>query len=422
MNIYLDTIGCRLNQSEIERLGAQFRDAGHDLVGAPEDADIIVVNTCTVTHKAASDSRQMVRRVGRASSAQIVVTGCWATMEPDSATSLPSVHRVIDNLHKEELARSVLNIPGTNIPSVTPRQPLPGDRRRTRAFIKCQDGCNRACTYCITRIARGKNRSQPLDEIIGDIRSAIAGGVREVVLTGVQLGAWGQDLEDGQNMVHLIRAILERTDIPRVRLSSVEPWDLTQDFFDLFKDPRLCRHLHLPLQSGNPITLRRMARKTNLAEYQRYVEMARAVSPDIAITTDVIVGFPGENNHQFDDSLAFIEQIGFAQGHVFTYSARPGTPAASYPDQITPSEKKRRSGLMHKMFQQAAERYRRKFIGSSLPVLWETSQKAGTDWMLEGLSDNYLRVVAKASEDRWNQVDQAHLQEIDNGKFIACLG
>jgi threonylcarbamoyladenosine tRNA methylthiotransferase MtaB len=414
MKIFLDSIGCRLNQSEIEKMGSQFRATGHTVVDSPVDADLVVVNTCAVTAEAASDSRQKIRQASRSGQAEIVVTGCWSTLSPLEAAALPGVRRVVSNETKDHLVSEVLNIP-KEIFDREPlaREPLPGLHLRTRAFIKVQDGCDNHCTFCVTRLARGKGRSRSIAEVIKDIRAALEGGTREIVLTGVHLGSWGQDFEAPLHLRRLVEAILEQTDPPRLRLSSLEPWDLDEGFFTLCQDTRLCRHLHLPLQSGSTATLRRMARKTTPVLFGRLVEMARAVSPDMAITTDIIVGFPGEGEPEFSESLAFVREMDFASGHVFSYSARPGTPAARYANQVPGALRKQRSAEMREALAGSAQCYRRRFVGSELPVLWEATDSFGPQgWRLQGLTDNYLRVEALASERLWNQISRVRLENI----------
>ncbi|MDR3574012.1 MAG: tRNA (N(6)-L-threonylcarbamoyladenosine(37)-C(2))-methylthiotransferase MtaB [Anaerolineaceae bacterium] len=414
MKIFLDTIGCRLNQSEIEKMGSQFRAAGHTVVDSPAGADLVVVNTCAVTAEAASDSRQKIRQAKRSGQAEIVVTGCWSTLSPDEAAALPGVRRVVPNETKDALVSQVLNIPGEEFDrEPLARQPLPGLHMRTRAFIKVQDGCDNHCTFCVTRLARGKGRSRTIHEVLEDIRVALDGGTREIVLTGVHLGSWGQDFETPQNLRSLVEAILEQSNPPRLRLSSLEPWDLDEHFFTLWQDSRLCRHLHLPLQSGSLSTLRRMARKTTPALFSRLVEMARAVAEDIAMTTDIIVGFPGESDVEFSESLAFVREMDFAGGHVFTYSARPGTPAARYPNQMPGLLRKQRSAEMRRALAQSAQNYRQQFVGSQQAVLWEATDSFGPQgWRLQGLTGNYLRVEALSSERLWNQVSQVRLESL----------
>jgi threonylcarbamoyladenosine tRNA methylthiotransferase MtaB len=414
MKIFLDSIGCRLNQSEIEKMGSQFRSAGHTVVDSPVDADIVVVNTCAVTAEAASDSRQKIRQASRSGQPEIVVTGCWSTLAPLEAAALPGVRRVVSNETKDHLVSEVLNIPEEVFDrEPLAREPLPGLHLRTRAFIKVQDGCDNHCTFCVTRLARGIGRSRSIAEVIKDIRAALDGGTREIVLTGVHLGSWGQDFETPLHLRRLVEAILEQTGAPRLRLSSLEPWDLDEGFFTLWQNPRLCRHLHLPLQSGSLATLRHMARKTTPALFGQLVEMARAVSPDMAITTDIIVGFPGEGETEFAESLAFVQEMNFASGHVFSYSARPGTPAARYPNQVPGTLRKQRSAEMRAALAGSAMAYRARFIGSELPVLWEATDSFGPQgWRLQGLTDNYLRVEAQSSERLWNQISRVRLEQI----------
>jgi threonylcarbamoyladenosine tRNA methylthiotransferase MtaB len=412
MKVFLNTTGCRLNQSEIEKIGGQFRAQGHTLVAEAKKADLAVINTCAVTVEAASDSRQMVRRAAREGANEIVVTGCWATMNPKGAAALPNVSRVVVNADKDRLVPDQLNIP-FEIFDLEPvaREYLPGARLRTRAFIKVQDGCDNRCTFCVTTLVRGGGRSRPIESILSDIHAAVQGGAQEIVLTGVHLGSWGQDFSIQTHLKYLVQAILRRTDVPRVRLSSLEPWDLDLDFFSLWVDePRLCRHLHLPLQSGCDDTLRRMARKTTRESFSQLVEAAREVCPEIAITTDLIAGFPGETEAEFIETMAFVKTMEFAGGHVFTYSPRQGTAAANMPGQVPTPVRKARNAQLRKVIGNSSFRYRSKFLGQTLPVLWESAAVLGRNgWKMSGLTDNYLRVSALAPQDLWNQITKVKL-------------
>jgi threonylcarbamoyladenosine tRNA methylthiotransferase MtaB len=414
MRIYFDTIGCRLNQSEIEQLARQFRAAGHSIAETAGEADVVVINTCTVTSAAASDSRQKIRQAARAGGASIAVTGCWATLEPEAARRLPNVMWVIPNAEKHRLTSTVLGAAVEEF-ELEPlaRQPLPGIHQRTRAFIKVQDGCDNFCTFCITRLARGKGRSEPLTEVIAEVRAAVAGGAREVVLSGVHLGSWGQDLIPSLHLRHLIEAILADTDVERVRLSSLEPWDLDEPFFRLWENPRMCRHLHLPLQSGCAATLKRMVRKTTPAAYAGLLAAARSRCPEIAITTDIIVGFPGESEAEFEESLAFVEQMNFAGGHVFSYSLREGTAAARMKGMVHGTVIRQRNQRMREVLQQSSLAYRQRFVGSVGNVLWESCDEVGVKgWRLHGLTDNYIRVEAYSPTALWNQISRVKLGRI----------
>lgn len=428
MKIYLDTIGCRLNQSEIESMARGFRVAGHEIVISAEMADMAVVNTCAVTNEAAADSRGKIRQIARAGVNEIVATGCWATLQPQQAKDLPNVMRVITNDRKDYLVSDLLNLPQDSF-DLEPiaRKPLPGLHRRTRAFIKVQDGCDNHCTFCITTIARGEGRSRPIAEVILDIQSALDGGAKEIVLTGVHLGSWGQDLN--QHLRDLVRTILRETDVPRLRLSSLEPWDLDEEFFSLWDSSsslragsRLMPHLHLPLQSGCESTLRRMARKTTPQSFRELVTAARHVISDVAITTDIIAGFPGETEDEFAESLDFVREMNFAGGHVFTYSSRPGTGATRMRGQVRPELRKKRNHILHDILEESAKSYRQKFVGRKMPVLWESTSEMGEwGWRMEGLTGNYLRVTAFTPSPKWNQIDEVRLTSELEGEMFGKL-
>ena len=412
MKIYLDTIGCRLNQAEIESMARQFRMLGHQIVSTPELAELAVVNTCAVTSQAASDSRGKIRNIARAGVNEIVVTGCWSTLQPSEAAALPNVLRVVTNDKKDDLVAEFFDLPKDYF-EIEPlsRTPLPGLHRRTRAFIKVQDGCDNHCTFCVTTIARGESRSRSLADVIDDVNLAVAGGTKEIVLTGVHLGSWGQDF--GSHLRDLVRSILCETDTPRLRLSSLEPWDLDADFFSLWEDDRLMPHLHLPLQSGSESTLRRMLRKITPDSFRELVSAARNVMPDAAITTDIIAGFPGETEQEFAETLAFVNEMNFAGGHVFSYSPRLGTGAAKMKGQVRPELRKKRNHILHDALEESANVYRQRFVGTKTSVLWESTSEFGEfGWQMEGWTGNYLRVAARASSPRWNEVDEVELVEL----------
>ncbi|MBI3360066.1 MAG: MiaB/RimO family radical SAM methylthiotransferase, partial [Chloroflexi bacterium] len=326
MNVYLDYLGCRLNQAEIEAMAAQFQREGHRLSPTPVEADLIVLNTCAVTHEAARDSRQRLHALHAANvNARIVPTGCWTTLAPGEAASAPGVWRIVENSRKDSLLEilgrslsSSISLSSLSSQAAYDLEPLarfqvPSARLRTRLFVKAQDGCDNHCAFCVTRIARGPARSRPIHEIMAEINLAHATGVKEIVLTGVHLGAYGHDLGDRRGLVALVKAILCETSVERLRLSSLEPWDLSPDFFDLWpqSDGRLCRHLHLPLQSGCSVTLRRMARRTTPEKFAGLVAAARERIPEVAISTDVIVGFPGETERELDETLSFVRGMNF---------------------------------------------------------------------------------------------------------------
>lgn len=417
MKIFLDTIGCRLNQAEIENMARQFRSAGHEIVANADSAEMAVVNTCAVTTQAASDSRSKIRNIARAGVEQIIPTGCWTTLQPKEALALPNVLQVVTNQEKDLLVPKILNLqPETFDLEPIDRTPIPGLHRRTRAFIKVQDGCNNKCTFCVTTIARGESISRPLANVIADINSALAGDSKEIVLTGVHLGSWGQEINF--HLRDLVKAILRETDVKRLRLSSLEPWDLDADFFSLWEDKRLMPHLHLPLQSGSDSVLKRMLRKTTTDSFRQLVLSARKLISDVAITTDIIAGFPAETEEEFAQTLDFVNEMQFVGGHVFSYSSRAGTGASRMKGQVKPEVRKKRNHILQESIAESAKSYRQKFIGKKVSVLWEsTTEYDEFGWKMEGWSENYLRVSAVASSPRWNEVDKVKLIEIDGEKM-----
>lgn len=420
MKIYLDMVGCRLNQAEIEQMARQFRAQGHEIAESAALAELVVVNTCSVTSEAAADSRQKIRQATRAGAGEVVPTGCWTSLAPAEALALPGVQRIVLNDDKDNLVPDLLGLPREEF-DLEPlaRLSLPGLRQRTRAFVKVQDGCDNACTFCITTVARGAGKSRPAANVLDDINAALLGGAQEVVLTGVHLGSWGQDFSPPLHLRDLVALILSDTDVPRLRLSSLEPWDLDEGFFSLWENPRLMPHLHLPLQSGSDSVLKRMRRKTTPDTFRALVEAARSVQPEIAITTDVIAGFPGETDEEFSETLAFVNGIQFAGGHVFTYSARPGTPAARMKNHNPRDIRKRRNAILRAAFAESGKAYRQQFIGRTASVLWESARElTESGWKMEGLSGNYMRVTAIAPQARWNQIDRVRLTALEGDGMV----
>lgn len=412
-HVFFDSVGCRLNQSEIESLSRQFRRAGHILVEAPEHADLMVLNTCSVTAGADCESRRRIRTAMRANPhLQIAVTGCWATLNAEEASQLPGVRAVIPNELKGDLpAEMGLAAPPDLDLEPLERRPLPGIRRRTRAYLKAQDGCNQRCAFCLTTIARGPARSLPLERVLRQAHSAEEGGAKEIVLSGVQLSSYGRDLAGEVTLTTLLTELMRSTGIPRIRLSSLEPWGLPEGLFDLLEEDRLCRQLHLPLQSGSLRTLRRMARPMTAGEYEGLVQTARRRIPDVAVTTDILVGFPGETEEEFEESLAFIRRLNFADAHVFRFSTRPGTRAAELPDPVPSRETKERAATVRAAVQRSSREYQQGFLGREVRVLWEAASPLGpNEWQLSGLTDNYLRVRANARTDLWNSFSRVRLE------------
>lgn len=422
MKVHLRSLGCRLNQSEMDTVARQLQQQGHEIVTDAAQADAVVVNTCAVTQDATRTSRLTVRELHRANTdAAITVTGCYAHIAPAEIQVLPGVTRLVDNLHKETLVETLTGQPAAPFD----REPLerdqhPGAVGRTRAFVKVQDGCDNACTFCVTTIARGAGRSRPLTDVINEVRYLFALGYREAVLTGVHLGSYGHDRGESDGLIRLVQTLLAETDMPRLRLSSLEPWDLSPDFFDLWQNPRLCRHLHLPLQSGCDTTLRRMLRRTTQAQFRTLVQAARERIPEARITSDVIVGFPGETEAEFETSAAFIEEMDFAGLHVFRYSRRPGTAAARLRQHVGEAVKKQRSARLLALAEAGERRFCERFAGRTLDVLWEHiagATEAG--FMNVGYTDNYIRARCLHPRVLTDHITPARLHSYVEGQMQA---
>jgi threonylcarbamoyladenosine tRNA methylthiotransferase MtaB len=418
MKIFFDMVGCRVNQAEIDAMATEVRALGHEVTGDVKAADWIVINTCTVTREAERDSRQKARFAHAGNpAARLAVTGCWATMEPERAAALPGVARTIPNPEKDRLIPDLLG--GEESRGSEELHPSPhGWHRRTRAYIKVQDGCDNACTFCVTRLARGAIRSRNADAVVEDLLAAENAGAKEAVLAGVHLGAWGKDLGMEFGLEQLLETVLMKTTIPRVRLSSLEPWDLRPEFFRLWSDSRLCPHLHLPLQSGCAVTLRRMARRTTPEDFARIADAARAAIPDLAISSDWMVGFPGESESDFRESLDFVERMRFARLHVFRFSSRPGTSAARMKDAVPPQEIRRRAALARQTADRAAESFARGFLGREMDVLWEADTRCG---LRHGLTGNFLRVRVQSDSILPNTFSRVKLTGFDQGELAGEL-
>ena len=393
-NIYLHSVGCRLNWSEIEELARQFAASEHAIVDGPEEADIIVINTCAVTAQAERKTRHEVRSLHRDNpEARIAVIGCYPTLRPEISANFPAVEWVVPNAEKSQVAAIIDAAPQPATRNLPPATPAP---LRTRAFVKVQDGCDHHCTYCIVRLLRGPSHSRTVEKVVAEIQALIEGGeCKEAVLTGASLGAYGHDLGLEAGLSKLVEAVLIQTDIARLRLSSLEPWEIDETFFALWEDSRLCRQLHLPLQAGCDETLRRMGRPITTARFARLVEAARAAIPGLAVTTDVMVGFPGEDEAAFRASYNFVKRMDFAKLHVFPYSPRPGTPAARLSHRVGREVRDERARAMRELGAEQRARFRERFIGRELEVLWE---KRWQDGRWAGWSDNYIRVVAHADD------------------------
>jgi len=423
MRIRLDSIGCRLNIGEIEAMARSLAASGHVIAPSGEPADLCVLNTCTVTAIASRKSRHFIRQLRRANpEAKIIVTGCLAELEADTVEAL-GVDLVIGNNAKDTLPEMLARKGWLDEPDIDAAPITAPAESRTRAFLKVQDGCDNACTFCVVTIARGGGRSIDGDSIINEIRDLRTFGYREVVLSGVHLGSYGHDLGDSRGLERLIRRILTETDLPRLRLSSLEPWDLDSGFFEVFSDRRLLPHLHLPLQSGCDATLKRMARKTTIEGFAALTESARGIVGDLAISTDVMVGFPGESDADFEESMATVEALGFSRLHIFRYSRRDGTRAAGMPHQIPGDIAQERSRRLHELGDKLMADFHSGFIGRQLEILWEESMDLGSTRRWSGLTGNYIRVLTETDGDidLTNEITPATIETCVPGAVLGSV-
>jgi threonylcarbamoyladenosine tRNA methylthiotransferase MtaB len=442
------TLGCKVNQSDTQKAIGDFRAAGFSIVPPTAPADVYIVNTCSVTHVADRKSRQWLRRGARANpDAMVVATGCYAESGRDTLTQMDEVGLVIGNHDKDNLLNLVLDHlrdkPSSSVPrpsSIAIRNPQsairnpswaggepdedtdPDFKQRTRAMVKIEDGCNDFCTFCIIPFTRGMPRSTPTNLAVDLVNDRLAEGFKEIVLTGVHMGKYGQDHAqrkraasdptEAPDLPGVVHAILDRTAVPRLRITSVEPTDAVM-MLPLLTDPayknRLAPHLHLPLQSGCDSTLTRMKRDYDTTEYADVVAQSRQAIPVISIATDLITGFPGETDEEWEQTVAFVRSMDFAKIHVFPYSQRPNTPAAVMPDQVHPDVRHARTLEMMQISQAAESTYAVQHLGRTLPVLWENV----TDGIWSGLTDNYLRVHTRSARDLLNLITPAVLTSYD---------
>ncbi len=397
------TLGCKVNQYETETMEGLFRQAGYRVVPFTESADVYIVNTCSVTMLGEKKSRQLVRRAQRQNEAALIaVTGCYAQLAPDIVGTLPGVRlivgtqdrgRIVELVEEAAAGSEVLRDVGDIMAADTFEDiPLFAAPERTRAFLKIQEGCQNFCTFCIIPYTRGPLRSRALFSVRREAEKLVAAGFREIVLTGIHLGAYGRDLTGTVTLADAARTVLEIDGLQRLRLGSLESVELTPALFTLLRDDRrFARHLHLPLQAGSDAVLREMHRFYDTAGYERLLTRIREEVPGIAISTDIIVGFPGETEAMFQESLAFVRRQEFARVHVFPYSRRPATPAAVRSDQVPHPVRRERVKMMQALADEMAADYHGKFIGTIVPVLFETQHEGVAD----GLTDTYIRVYTK---------------------------
>ena len=404
-------LGCRLNEAENEAIARSMTDKGHEIVAIADNPDVIVLNTCGVTADAMRKSRNLMRRFAAAGARLLVLMGCAVDLmqagensvsdddlrqgaKRDDDLRIVRIYRDDRPKAADIIARAIDETWNASV-----AQAPPAYQPRIRCFIKIEDGCNNACTYCSVRLARGRERSVAGADIVEEIRRCLALGEREIVLTGVQLGAWK---EGDRRLPDLIGDILSKTDVERLRLSSIEPWHLRPELYELWSDKRLCPHFHTPVQSGSDAVLSMMRRRTHLAEFESKINDLRRKIPNVRVSTDLIVGFPGETDAMWRETLDFIERIGFDDIHLFRFSARPGTIAATLPNPVAPEVKRERWNEAHDRMMQIKRDKMQASIGALCRVLWETRGHEIVDgkrrW--SGYAENYLRLYRYFDADR----------------------
>ncbi|WP_425806764.1 tRNA (N(6)-L-threonylcarbamoyladenosine(37)-C(2))-methylthiotransferase MtaB [Desulfitobacterium sp. Sab5] len=402
------TLGCKVNQTESEALAQLFRNNGYEVVDSSEESDVVIVNTCTVTNTGDAKSRQVIRRMIKAHpEAFVIVMGCYAQTAPGEVLNIEGVDLVLGTQDRGKVLDLIEQVrqerkPQSNVHRIWDAAefeelPLMEEESRTRATLKIQEGCNRFCTYCIIPYARGPVRSRIPENAIAEAEKLVAAGYKEIVLTGIHTGAYGEDLGPEWNLARLVKRLANIPGLRRLRLSSIEPMEFTPELVGIIlSSPTVCPHLHIPLQSGSDAILARMKRPYTLQEYKGLIEEFNRKLPGIAITTDIIVGFPGETEADFQNTLEFVRSCHFAGAHVFPYSKRKGTPAATYPDQLTKKVKEERVRKLMELIRQSHDDYVKKYIGQKVEVLIERVSDDGT---VSGHTANYIQVQFPLRKD-----------------------
>jgi len=412
MKVAFYTLGCKLNQAETESLANRFSKAGFQLVTPGEGADIYIANTCTVTHIADRKSRHWLRLARRRNpQALIIATGCYAQRNRQELARLADL--VVDNKEKEHLLAftQTFSLERRGLgESETKQSQMLAATVRTRSLIKIQDGCHSPCTYCIVPKVRPHEYSLPASQIIDEVKQKVALGYKEVVLTGTKVGSYRDGSADFRD---LVQRILTSIGIERLRLSSLQPSEISSEFLALWQDERLCRHFHLALQSGSETVLQKMRRSYSLDQYHRTVNLIKEKIPEVAITTDIMVGFPGESDEEFEQSYTFCQQAGFANIHVFPFSSRPETAAAGMPEQIKDKVKAERNQRMLELSRSSRRRFCEQFLVQTMPVLWEKETSPGSG-IYSGLTGNYIRVFAHSEKSLGNEITPVKLVEFHN--------
>jgi threonylcarbamoyladenosine tRNA methylthiotransferase MtaB len=427
------TLGCKVNQYDTQAMMEQFESRGYRIVDFDEKADVYVVNTCTVTNLADRKSRQMIRKAHRTNpDAAIVVVGCFAQRSAEEAIKIPGVklvlgtqdrHRIVDLVEQaQSTGEVVVDVKDIMKAKEFESTPISSYEGRTRAILKVQEGCNQFCTYCIIPYTRGPIRSRHPQEVLEEARRLAGAGFKEIVLTGIHLASYGMDLRnelEGISLVSLLEGLNSIEGLARIRLGSIEPNFITPEFVDgIQKLRKVCRHFHVPLQSGSDTVLKRMNRRYTTEQYSQAIGMIRQSFPDAAITTDVMVGFPGETDTEFEETVSFVQKIGFSRLHVFQYSRREGTPAAKFPNQVPARVKDERSRILIDVGHRMARRYMERFVGRVEEVYFEQESPYGPQ-SYEGYTQHYIRVVANSQGDLKGQILKVLLKEVRDDYMVA---
>jgi len=449
---YVENFGCRATQADGAALERQFEERGLTRADAPKQASVVIINSCTVTAAADQDARAAIRRVRRQNpEAQIVVTGCYAQRAPEEVAALPGVSFVVGNSHKHQLAEITLRAETAStsfipIHSLTPDRERPiyvsdifahteliaapvfdAANERTRPNLKVQDGCDNRCSFCVIPYVRGQSRSLRRREIIREVKTLVDAGYREVVISGINLGRWGRDLavgsqlsafSDDQRLESLIRDVLVETGLEKLRISSVEPMDWSDELISLMaSSPRIAKHAHVPMQSGSDAVLRRMHRKYRPWHYREKIEKIRDAMPEAAIGADVMVGFPGETEDEFEETRRMIEDLPFTYLHVFTYSARPGTPAAEMANQVPVQVARERNGVLRELAAKKKLHFMRSFVGMTVDAI--TLSADGRE-STEALTDNYLKLRLRGRHES-NHWVHARVEDVLDGTLLGSV-
>ena len=403
-------------------MSREFVSAGYNVVDSINSADIYVLNTCTVTSTADSKARQALRAAHRKNpNALIVAAGCYSQRAEDELLNMPEVSLVVKNTEKDRILGLINNIRQIDKPAVNRiEQPLETTLSRCRAMVKIQEGCNQICSYCIVPKVRGREKSIPSSILINQIKGLVSEGYREVVLTGTQLGSYGFDLPES-SLPKLIQRILEETEIPRLRVSSLQPQEISQQLLNLWSNERLCPHFHIPLQNGCDRILNSMRRRYTTDQFYRSVEFIRDNVPNVAITGDLIVGFPGETDSDFNETLKLVSRTSFSNLHIFPYSKRPGTSATYLDEHVSSIAKKERVTALNEIVKDSFTNFRNKFLHTNQKVLWESHRFSNKESYWKGITENYIRVQTKTDRNIRNTITEAELQSLEDDCVWAII-